>query len=287
MLLAASTLAARDDFGYDGDADHTSPAAILDNTTVTVTAGTIDYDSDPYESGGTGGGASHSGGALPLDAISASSSSSATTVQAPAQSVKPAMKQPPVILSWECQPDGYGKLKINDTSFGPEAPADLLAELDAAYKLCDRGCVEVHLPLMNKEVPVGTEVQRLPYLQGSLQLVFQKLTSPEKDVNYFYNGKPVRRYLITCSDKNTRNDATCAEYWLDGESLGCWPEAIAKLQQIKWQRYAVADVTVDFTHPLNASGMGFTGLPKELQKLLNEHDVATNIHVRYRAEMGR
>lgn len=311
ILLLATTLGARDEFGYDGDvsidARHDSHVSKLDTASVSDAAGVINTnDDDPYAPSGTGGGASIPADRLlpttaadtaarssahqlrPISVTPVSSSSSAVAAAViPAQSIKSTAKQPPVILSWECQPEGYGRLKINDTSFGPDVPTELLAELDAAYKLCDRGCVEVHLPLINKDVPVGTEVQRLPYLQGSLQLVFQKLTSPEKEVSYFYNGEPVRRYLITCSDKNTRNDATCAEYWLDGESLGCWPDALKKLQQVKWQRYAVADVTVDFTHPLNSNGEGFQGLPMELQKLLNEHDVAANIHVRYRTDMGR
>ncbi|MES2594098.1 MAG: hypothetical protein V4662_02125 [Verrucomicrobiota bacterium] len=127
----------------------------------------------------------------------------------------------------------------------------------------------------------GQKPLLIPGFPGVFRQVFDSLTRPERDVTYVYKNRPLRRYCIRCSSKGTASNADAANYWLDGESLGTWATARARLMSLPWEIGAVVDVLFDHHSRLTDSGIGLY-LHPDLKDLVWKHELIVNEHNTYR-----
>lgn len=127
---------------------------------------------------------------------------------------------------------------------------------------------------------------RLPHFPGVFGAIFEALTRPEREVEYFYDHRKLRRYSILCSSKNTAENPESANYWLDGELLGKWEQARLRFESMEWEDDAVAEFLFDRCDWLTASGVGLYIIP-ELRALFQKHRMFVNIHFQYRKAEDR
>ena len=186
----------------------------------------------------------------------------------------------PTQLTWR-RIDQHDTLLVNKTLIEyreGEALEALADRISKAAGATDQTNWVVTVPQKNDQF-----ADRMPKLEGgNLHFIFDALTAPERNVTYFYGSRKVKRYKITCSDKNTANDPERAEYWIDGVALGPWSQAKKKFEDINWEKGAVADILMDGTHPLVAIGIGMFHIPRDLEYLLFKHEVWQNVHLRFR-----
>ena len=121
----------------------------------------------------------------------------------------------------------------------------------------------------------------LPNFSSVIATFFAGLTSPNREVTYFYGGRQLRRYRITCSSKGTAENPEQANYWLDGEFLGNWDKAKLYFATTKWEDDSVVDFLCDHENPLTASGVGLSILP-DLESIFSKHHIIVNRHSNYR-----
>jgi hypothetical protein len=186
-------------------------------------------------------------------------------------------------LSW--RPRGeWDALLINGVEIRHK-PGDTLSDLgvklQSAIPKFDSQTVRVTIPPKRDPWPA-----RLPQLPGNLGQIFKALTSSERKVVYWYQGRQLRRYLIRCSSKGTSESPESANYWLDGEFLGNWDKAKGRFSTMQWEDNAIAEILFDCEDLLTASGVGLYLMP-ELKELFWKHRITANQHSHYRRANDR
>lgn len=193
-----------------------------------------------------------------------------------------ALSAPPIALTW--QPRGKSDaLLINGSEFRG-SPYDLqqtVAMLERAFPKLASQPIRVTIP----DIP-NRQWSRSPKFFGASHQIFFALTSPDREVTYFYQGRQLRRYRIRCSSKGTIEDWDHANYWLDGESLGNWEQARNRFVTMQWEKDAVADILFDRSNFLTSSSGGLY-LHPDLKGIFNKHGITTYERSHYRATNDR
>lgn len=187
-----------------------------------------------------------------------------------------------VDVTWRIRSRGdWDSLIINGVKITSEVATDpdfprFVKSLEAAGLHFDNQGIRVTIPVGD-----GFFTFLHPKLPGNLRQVISVVTSPDRQVTYFYKGRELHRYLIRCSSKGTGNNPTDANYWLDGELLGNWNKACDRFMAVQWQKNAVIDIIFDRPHPFTESGSGLYLLP-EFEQLAWKHQMIINEHSTFR-----
>ncbi len=183
-------------------------------------------------------------------------------------------------LSWR-RGDEWDVLRINNVDIvwsSESSMEDIIAKVESAAPRWVLLPAIVRIPIAPDRHPWQSWLPKLP---GMTDAFFEALTSPNREVTYFYRDRQLRRYRITCSSKGTAEDPERANYWLDGEFLGKWDQAKLSFATTKWEDDSVVEFLFDRSDPLTSSGLGLSILP-DLDSIFSKHHIIVNRHSTYR-----
>jgi len=187
----------------------------------------------------------------------------------------------PVEVSWKPREEG-DSLLINRVEIRYTNNEDTLnrlkrLKLGAQIRL---NPIKVILPDIPHRFP-----PRLPKFPGVFLQIYDSLTGPEHEVTYVYKNRQLRRYLLRCSSKGTKEFPEYAKYWLDGVFLGTWEDAKPRFESFRWEDDAVADIVFDQADFQTSEGVLY--LRPDLRYIFSKHRITWNIHPRYRDASDR